>query len=380
MKLKRMIKMFLVTLCMCFATITGLAVENSENQDEALDAYEKISNTLGFRMDKLSDDYPDTFAGCYLDGNMLVIQLTDMDDQEVYLEACNYSPYVRFEMKGYSFEYLKSLEEMAYEMYEDFNIIKSYVDLQDNMVVLGMTEEDYMSYKAQRIESALPIKIIKEQMAESTAMIGGEGLYNNSSKGDMSVCFFGTYKNKRSLITCGHGNSVGDSISYNGTYVGNVTYQGLKTFLTMEDRVDYPTSYGDFSIVEISNNQISTSDKVLGENGKAVTATRIANVIEGMKLGYYGKTTKYGTGIVEHTLVKAKFNDPVDQTEYRVFGLLEVSGDLTAEGDSGGCVYYYSASTKVNRIAGCITGGNRNRLINYFTPVVYIEETGFDFD
>lgn len=57
-------------------------------------------------MDVLSEDYPNTFAGCYLDRNMLVIQLTDMEDKRIYFEACNYSPYVKFEMKEFSFEYL----------------------------------------------------------------------------------------------------------------------------------------------------------------------------------------------------------------------------------------------------------------------------------
>lgn len=61
--------------------------------------------------------------------------------------------------------------------------------------------------------------------------------------------------------------------------------------------------------------------------------------------------------------------------------MLEVSGSLTSGGDSGGggCVYHKTGAG-VNCIAGCITRSNKDRNINYFTPVVYIEEQGFDFD
>lgn len=308
---------------MHFMTMINSASDLSNNQDEALEAYEKISETFNFRMDILSEDYPDTFAGCYLDENILVIQLTDSKDQEIYLKACDYSPFVRFEIKDYSFEDLKSLETQAYETFH-MNIVKSYADVKENVVVLGVPQEEYKLYQKQQSKSSLPIKIIQENAekiivenesisttnitdtlyANGNLMKGGEKIYHTyNTTCSMSICFFGTYQNKPALITCGHSNPVGTNISYNGISLGNVLYQGLKKFNSIRNGVILPTSNGDFSIIDISNHPELISDKVLGQNDVSISTTKSANVIAGLQVSYYGYMSGYGTATIEHTLV-----------------------------------------------------------------------------
>lgn len=97
---KKLLIFILTVFCTFLVPIKGIATEITGTQDEALDAYEQILKVLEIRTDVLMDDYPDSFAGCYLDDNMLVILLTDLNDADIYLNACNNSPYVRFEKKN----------------------------------------------------------------------------------------------------------------------------------------------------------------------------------------------------------------------------------------------------------------------------------------
>lgn len=48
-------------------------------------------------------------------------------------------------------------------------------------------------------------------------------------------------------------------------------------------------------------------------------------------------------------------------------------------GDSGGTVYTTTAYNR-NLVAGCVTGVNRDEKKWFFTPNVYIESEGFEFN
>ncbi len=377
---KKLWTFLLTILCIFLMPIKGMAVETTGTQDDAIDAYEQIEEVLEIRTDIFMDNYPDSFAGCYLDGNMLVILLTDLKDADIYLDACNNSPYVRFEEKEYSYTYLKNLEKTSTDLIGDYKINESYVDIKKNCVVYGLLEDEYETYIQTKSSIDLPIQVILTEEATANAMQGGEGISND--KAGMSIGFFGTYKGKKALLTCGHENPVGSNVYYNGTKIGNIVHQEIRTYLDYDPRTNTstPSSHGDFAIVDISQSPISTSMNVLGENGTSIKINGTAYVIEGLEVKFYGNTTKYGTGTVTQLNQKKDLNEPISWKPYRVYGLVVISSNhIAAGGDSGGSVYYTS-SLGNNKIAGTIVGNNRDSRIIYMSPIVHAENVGFDFD
>ncbi len=380
MREKKLWTFLLAILCIFLMPIKGMAVETTGTQDDAIDAYEQIEEVLEIRTDIFMDNYPDSFAGCYLDGNMLVILLTDLKDADIYLDACNNSPYVRFEEKEYSYTYLKNLEKTSTDLIGDYKINESYVDIKKNCVVYGLLEDEYETYIQTKSSIDLPIQVILTEEATANAMQGGEGISND--KAGMSIGFFGTYKGKKALLTCGHENPVGSNIYYNETKIGNIVYQGIRTYLDYDPRTNTstPSSHGDFAIVDISQSPVSTSMNVLGENGTSIKINGTAHVIEGLEVKFYGNTTKYGTGTVTQLDQVRILTEPISQKPYRVCGLVVISPNhTTAGGDSGGSVYYTS-SLGNNKIAGTIVGCNNPLKIVYMSPIVHAENVGFDFD
>lgn len=178
MKEKKLFIFIMVVFCMFMIPIRGMATEIAGTQNEALDAYEQISKVLEIRTDIFMDNYPDSFAGCYLDGNMLVILLTDLNDANIYLDACNNSPYVRFEEKVYSYEYLKNLERTSTDLIGDYEINESYVDMKNNCVVYGLLEDEYEAYIQKKPRINLPINVVLAKEAIAT-MMGGERITND---------------------------------------------------------------------------------------------------------------------------------------------------------------------------------------------------------
>ncbi len=77
------------------------------SQDKALGAYTKL-------MEAFSASYPESYGGGYIDGETLVVLLTDMDAADAYREICGeYSDAVRFEQVEYSYtELLRAMDTL----------------------------------------------------------------------------------------------------------------------------------------------------------------------------------------------------------------------------------------------------------------------------
>ena len=343
------------------------------NQEDAYNAYLNLSKNLNIRMDMVSEDYPDTFGGCYLDGSNLVILVTKLSPEieNYYMSACETKDKIIFRQVPYSYEYLLNIEEKAVmETESKANVYEYYVDIKTNTINIGVDKiYDVDSSKI----SSFPIVLYKtENIPKLTAMRGGEIITSIKS---CSICFFGTYNGKASLITCGHSNPQGQSVYYNGNYVGNVVRQNLKTFIDFDGK---PSSYGDFSIVDISNSPISGSNYVNTDQG-SITASGTANLLVGLSVKMYGGATGCISGTVQSTSVSINYTDPETYEDIKVKGLVAISGpSVVASGDSGGCAVY-TTTTGINRIAGSITGCKEG-VCSYITPSSYIETNGFYFN
>lgn len=160
------------------------AGEIFESQDEAYNAYLTLSSTLNISMDCISEEYPNDFGGCYLDGNTLVIQVTndEQDTKDFYLAACNNSKYVRFEVVEYSYEELQDIQEKKVEELKNvYNIAEYYVDVPNNVINIGV-------------------------LSNSTQFINGEGqgnsikaLYVNQNQYDALFSYF--FSNGQNVFT-----------------------------------------------------------------------------------------------------------------------------------------------------------------------------------
>lgn len=366
-----------------FSSNRVLAQEDRCSQDEAYEAYLAMSEALNFRMDMVSERYPDYFGGCYLENDILVVLITK-DNPEIrdyYLNACGNSDKVIFRCVENTYEELLSLEEIVVpQISQTMRVYESFVDVTNNTFCVGVDSQVRTRVVAtSALESSmtdLPVTVYQiEEIPKANAMQGGEGLKNGTSP--CSICFFGTYNGKDALVTSGHANSVGSSMKYNGTTIGKVVLQNLKLF---EDIDGLMASYGDFSIVDISNSSIDGSDKVKTASG-SVSATGTANLIAGMTVKMYGKESICISGTVKSTSATITYLDPETYESIKVKGLATIEaagGATTVAGDSGGCVVY-TAPSGVNRIAGCITG-SKGGVCSYVTPISYIEDKGFEFN
>lgn len=139
-----------------------------------------------------------------MDGSNLVILVTKLSPEieNYYMSACETKDKIIFRQVPYSYEYLLSIEEKAImETESKANVYEYYVDIKTNTINIGVDKiYDVDSSKI----SSFPIVLYKtENIPKLTAMRGGEIITSIKS---CSICFFGTYNGKASLITCGHSN------------------------------------------------------------------------------------------------------------------------------------------------------------------------------
>lgn len=357
--------------------VSAMEDDATPDQTAAYESYLNMSEKLNIRMDIQSENYPDNFGGCYIDGDKLVILLTENNDiiREYYQELCENSDVIEFKTVKYSYEELLQIEEeIIPELSEEYDIYEYYINVKSNKLDVGVSElkNDFQAYGI--TDEIYPVNFYEiEALPEATAMKGGEQISNTAAS--CSICFFGTYNGKKALVTCGHTNSVGRSIKYGSYNIGTVVKQNLRTFTDVDGTA---ASYGDFSIVDINDSTISGSQYVKTSSG-SITVTGTANLIAGLSVSMYGKSSICVTGTVESTGVAVKFTDPEDYSTYKVKGLMTIKGTNTVTGgDSGGCVVYTTA-TGINRVGGCITGVKEG-VYSYITPASYIESSGFSFN
>lgn len=384
-KLVKKIIMLLLVVVLSFSSSKLIFAQNVANveeveysQEAALEAYNNICEGLSIDFSYENNDLPDELGGFYLDKDVLVIQLTDSSDEikNKYLSYCYDFKDVVFEEVAYSYKYLNSLKSNISSLSRNYQLYEYYVDVYSNTLKVGVDKSDLDSITNISTYSSSPITFVESQTAMPTAMKGGEEISGGSP---CSIGYFGTYGGKKALLTCGHTNKKDTIIKYNGTNIGSVTYQNLKLY--PDPVTKYPCSYGDFSVVNISNSTVNTSNMVVGYGGFNATIDGTATIVAGLQIKYGGYKTTFGTGTVTSTEASIEFTDPTDYTKYVVKGLCIVTPttNFVQGGDSGGTVYTTTAANR-NCVVGIVTGNNKEKNIWYFTPNKYIESEGFTFN
>lgn len=181
-------------------------------QVNAVGASKALNQAFGF--DEAGEiQYPPDFAGMWLEGEILVVALTDVSEDatsQYRSWAGKYSGCLQFKELQYSYVELKQAEAaVTAELMEDYQItvVSSYVSEAANMVVIGVDEPSLAIIEASPslIDYDYPIQFEIGSYCRPTATIGGgEYVRNNSSYESFTLSSTGTYRGSKAALSCGH--------------------------------------------------------------------------------------------------------------------------------------------------------------------------------
>ena len=345
-------------------------------QEEALDAYQLLWDSFEKDPESLQPYYPDEYGGEYIDGDKLVIQLTENtpENQAKYRELCGNSDKVVFEKVTYSLNYLNSLESQAELLSKDYAVTSYGVRRSENKFILEVEQDDLDAVQQHllRQRSSVPIEVRAGVPMETTAsLVGGGDIYaeNNAIDYSFSLGICGTYDGSPAFLTCGH--DLGPDVSIyssasHTTKIGKVAYWNYGYGKT-----------GDYSIVKVTNSNFTTTNKVKG-NGTTLYVNGSVSSPEGTTICKYGKTTGYSSGKV--TATNLTFSNVKGITQSYIRNSSKTTP--VAGGDSGGSVYVMSGS--YCKITGLVSGRpieptmTDGYMVMYHTPILYaVDNQGF---
>lgn len=174
-------------------------------QEEALDAYQLLWDSFEKNPESLQPNYPDEYGGEYIDGDKLVIQLTQNtpENQAKYRALCQNSDKVIFEKVTYSLNYLNGLESQAELLSKDYAVTGYGVRRSENKFILEVEQEDVdaVQQRLLRQRSSAPIEVVEGEYAEPLAanLPGGMGIQSNNNT-DLSLCITGYYGKRASEL------------------------------------------------------------------------------------------------------------------------------------------------------------------------------------
>lgn len=342
--------------------------EGALEQQAAVDAYDVLMSSPGFNDSILNPSYPDDFGGYFIgEDDRLHVQYVG-DNQEKYAALFPSLEAVVLEQVDYSYNELQELADFAFS--ESESAIESYVDTVANQAAVGVkfdadiktiTGQDILgNYAASHKKTQISEEIGRLSDSELSVLADGANsplnvFYANPSVtqselwgGDeisgngytFTLGSTGFYQGSSAIVTCGHDLSVGSTLYYGGTRIGEVSFQRFQN-----------DAYGDYSIITLSNTSHINSNKAFGPSGSTSFPIRVTGSVpkagNGQSIYNYGKTTKWKSGrvistnmtltvsgVVLHGMTKVKYNAP------------------SALGDSGSPVYIYKNGYKLCGIFG----------------------------
>lgn len=379
--MKKFIKLFLTAMCIIsIITIYGKSNSIAANdlfnhytelmkaQENAKKSYEKLTET--FYTNESNIQYPDEYAGAYIEDNKLFIRLAGAseDKKKEYYELLNDFNCVEIIEASYSLNYLNELELNLESQINSLSPTSYGVDPISNSIVIKVPsenlEEAYSEFNTDTKRNSKPSPITIEEdneysRPEASDLIGGDRIQHNGSNYTMSIGG-GAYGNK-AILFCGHGTSVTSSVSVNGTVIGNVV---AKQFANNQ--------VGDYAIATVTNSNFNTTNLVKGDSQNFAITGLYSNPAVGTLLYKYGQGTN-GVCAVTVTATNQTKAFFLDGTTYNIKGLTSadiVSGSSSA-GDSGGP--YYSWYNNGWAYSGVHSASNSSSTT--FTPLANI--TGF---
>ncbi len=388
------IKFMALILAVGMLSTSVMAYANTETED--VDAYKdyiamELNAELFDSMGVENGVFPDEYAGAYIDdsGNYHVC-ITEADAQPAFEAVLNEdmtsaiaseatdgaslgkraikeinSVEVQYDIKQFSYEYLKSIQNILTEHMEELEIHRIGIKQRDNVVDIYMDsgmEEKIEDCLRQNIENfdiaAVRVHIDDSEMnymatKTVTPYSGNEikctlkDTVYTSTIGFHAVDFWG----EAGIVTAGHGAPKGSSAKYNGYSLGTTESSSLSgkldcAFIPFTDTssVTWKTS--------ASVNEVDTTIY----NGLSVIATE-SRIVEGARTEKYGIINGKTYGTIENTSasVSVKGDDNV-VTKFTDFVTINDGSD---KGDSGGTVGLRAKTAKAKLyLLGITSSGN----------------------
>lgn len=334
---------------------TEVDIENMfKIQEEACLANEAIY--ASFDWDK-TFVYPDDFAGNYIDYDTLHVQVTSKEAIENYKPLLEGYDCVCYDVVEHSYNELYKLAESVVDSLPDRKaFVEYYVDIKENKAVVCILE-DYKEITKECIpdDRRLEITFAQGYVVGTASVAGGSEIY---SPGRNTLAGSGTYGSGVAFLSCGHGKSVGNSVTYNGSVIGSVSSVQYSNY-----------GAGDYAIISASSGYTATSS-VLCTGGTTYFGNYLLSPTVGTQLYKYGDETGQSTCQVTQTGVTV--NDGGGITIYGMTEASVISGLGSYPGDSGG-PYRFGIY-----FCGIHHGNPKgNHSIVHFTPYGYPYYNGF---
>lgn len=347
-------------------------------QEKAVAAYQLLDqafdhDSLGYTL------FPDDYAGSFIEGDKLVLLLTDtsaMTTNKYRAWAKEYADYLVFKDALYSYNEMQKCSDSIAQVVANngYTVTQYYVSETSNEIVICVQKtaatDDLLERKLYT-EFSVPVRIEEAESTTTTTtnLRGGNKIVNSISSTqwiEMTLSCCGTYGGYKAILTCGHGGqSAGDTIKYysnTGSTIGTVNYHRY-----------YNNGTGDFEIIKVTNTSIfDTTNKIT--SSYSVTGT-LSDPPVNTVLKYYSRTTSsFGYGGVNNRNITVN----ADGT-HTIKGLtrIKVISGSCQPGDSGG-PFFQETSSGVN-YCGVIHGKNTigGYLYVFFTPYTHITPAGF---
>lgn len=387
------VKFIAMTLAVGILSTSVMAYASTETAD--VNAYKdyiamELNAELFDSMGAENGVFPEEYAGAYIDdsGNYHVC-ITEADAQPVFeavlnedttsaivSEATEGAPLgrraineinsveVQYDIKQFSYEYLKSIQNVLTERMEELGIHRIGIKQKDNVVDVYMNSdatEEINDYLHQNIENfdAMAVRVHVDDpemdfMAAKTVTpySGNEikcTLKNTVYTGTIgfhAVDFWG----ESGVVTAGHGAPKGSSAKYNGYSLGTTESSSLSGKLDCAFIPFTDTS----SVTWQTSSSVNEVDTTI-YNGLSVIATE-SRIVEGARTEKYGIINGKTYGTIENTSASISVKDGDVVTNLTDFVTIN---DRSDKGDSGGTVGLRAKTAKAKLyLLGITSSGN----------------------
>lgn len=314
-------------------------------QEKACEAHEKLLQIIDPDEKR---EYPDYYAGDYIEGRILHILLTDERYIEYYRSLLDEYDIVEFGIVPHSRKELMTKAKEWYEKYDGlYDLVGYSFDVKENKGKLLVLEKDYETIKKMIIDEDMIIRPSTGVQTQSSVIAGSELNY------DITLAGSGTYNGASAFLTCGHNLTTGQSVTHLGTTIGTVN---VKVF-------GYHTT-GDYSIITAASGYTPTSSVYTTTTGYTTYYNgSMGTPAVGTYLHKYGRMT--GQAYLKITDDSLTVNNIYHMEEAKI-----ITGSSLA-GDSGGP---YRVGQK---FCGVHHGISLDGQYCYFTPYSTIHSAGF---
>lgn len=365
--------------------------EDLPDQTNALLAYERIMASFDSNARNHGSNYPDEYGGEYIEGEALYVLLTDTKNATInkYKEIVSDIKNVIYAKADFSLAYLESLNSIADELCDEYNISGYGTDRKNNRFVIrihspNVSQKKYSSLDFESTKSALlkyfdsnAVIFQQEELNKVyTDLVGGQALSSST------LGIGGTYQGNDAILVAGHSYNPNGNENPSSVNVYNASgYHIATTELTNF----YYGCYGDYSIA-LCESGYSSTNAIYSNSGQTyryITGVAYSgNTPVGTTVYKYGKAGRYAVGTVTYLNQTALYG-PITDVQVKGLNYFSISlsqGYDTGSGDSGGPVYISSSGYK---IVGTISGGPASNdtaqysKTIYYSPIYYAINDGF---